>query len=374
MPSRPTLQLPAFLGILTAGLWVIAVAAWIGRFGRVLGPEPFRSWLLDWHVYAAGGQEFLARTLYHVPLESPYNIPVSSFNLPPAAAATVLPFLVFPDDVGGTLWVLLNIVAVGAAAVLTTHILRLRYPWLWAGAIFCPLLHLPIGGFRPCSATTRRWCCSWLPASWPSISPIGRWPVACCWASPSRPSYGPPPSSWSWRGSGTGGPSAGRPARPRPSRSVLILWLGGLGVIGPMVAALQVRDEIGPDRFVLGITWLRENISWWPDWGGYAISLLILLIPAKGMTGYGLATLAGMAAIPNLWRHYWATVIFGALLLGRGLLDRRQAPRGKTPHARRVDAPARASETRRRPRVRFLDSAALRRPSRGWSACWWLSW
>ena len=154
---------------------------------------------------------------------------------------------------------------------------------------------------------------------------------------------------------------------------VLILWLGGLSVIGPMVAALQVRDEIGPDRFVLGITWLRENISWWPDWGGYAISLLILLIPAKGMTGYGLATLAGMAAIPNLWRHYWATVIFGVLLLGRGLLDRRQAPAGKTPHARRAGRAGARRRNAARPRVRFLDSADAR-SRRGWSACWWSWW
>jgi hypothetical protein len=241
--------------------------------------------------------------------------------------------------------VLLNVTAVGAAAVLTTHLLRLRYPWLWAGAIFClysvtdwsaaallgnnsPLVLLLVAGFVAVHLANR-------PVAGGLLLGVAiatkLWPATFLVVLARERDW----RAFSW--------AAGTAAT---IMVVLILWLGGLGVIGPMVAALQVRDEIAPDRFVLGITWLREHVSWWPDWGGYAISLLILLIPAKGMTGYGLATLAGMAAIPNLWRHYWATVIFGVLLLGRGLLDRRQAPRGKTPHARRVDGPALVSETR----------------------------
>ena len=69
----------------------------------------------------------------------------------------------------------------------------------------------------------------------------------------------------------------------------------------------------------LGLAWLREAFEWWPEWGGFAVSALLLLIPARGLTGYGLATLAGMAAIPNLWRHYIETVVFGGVLIWRGL-------------------------------------------------------
>ena len=49
-----------------------------------------------------------------------------------------------------------------------------------------------------------------------------------------------------------------------------------------------------------------------------------------------------MAAIPNLWRHYWGTVAFGVVLLVRGLIDRRQA-RSRTTrqtHAPRVGEPS----------------------------------
>ena len=345
MPSRPTLQLPAFLGILTAGLWVIAVGAWIVRIGRVLGPEPFRPWLLDWHVYAAGGQDFLARTLYHVPLESPYNIPVSSFNLPPAAAVTVLPFLVFPDDVGGTLWVLLNVAAVGAAAVLTTHLLRLRYPWLWAGAIFAlysisewgvpallgnnsPLVLLLVAGFvavhlanRPVAGglllgvaiATKLW-----PATFLVVLARER----------------------DWR---TFGWAAGTAAA---ITVVLILWLGGLSVIGPMVAALQVRDEIGPDQIRA-----RHHLAAREHQLVAGLGRLCHQPADPAHPGQGHDRLrAGHAG----WHGRHPQPV--AALLGDGHL-RRPAARsraagsapgapGKTPHARRVDAPALASETR----------------------------
>ena len=101
-----------------------------------------------------------------------------------------------------------------------------------------------------------------------------------------------------------------------------VLWLGGLGVLRPMARSLTIDVEV--DRqVVIGITWLRENIDWWPEWGGYALSLLILLIPARGLTGYGLDW-------PAWWPSRtcggtWGTVIFGIVLLGRGLLDRRRA-------------------------------------------------
>ena len=91
-----------------------------------------------------------------------------------------------------------------------------------------------------------------------------------------------------------------------------------------MLRALALRDELGPNELVVGITWLRERTDWWPDWGGYAVCALILLIPAKGLTGYGLAMFAGMAAIPNLWRHYYGTVIFAIVITVRGLMDRRR--------------------------------------------------
>jgi hypothetical protein len=89
-----------------------------------------------------------------------------------------------------------------------------------------------------------------------------------------------------------------------------------------MVAALATDVEPGPTQFLFGFSWLRFHTDWWPQWGGYAVAVLLLLIPATGLTGYGIATLAGLSAIPNLWRHYLGTIVFGFALLARGLFDR----------------------------------------------------
>ena len=79
-----------------------------------------------------------------------------------------------------------------------------------------------------------------------------------------------------------------------------------------------------PTQILIGLTWLRVHTDWWPDWGGYAIAALLLLIPVKGRLGYGVATFAGMAAIPNLWRHYIGTIAFATVLVVAGLIRRRE--------------------------------------------------
>jgi len=82
----------------TVVLWAAAVILWLDRFQGAI-QFPFRGWLTDWHVYAAGARDLLDGTLYTVPLVSPYPIPVDAFNLPPASALTAIPFLVLPDEV-----------------------------------------------------------------------------------------------------------------------------------------------------------------------------------------------------------------------------------------------------------------------------------
>jgi hypothetical protein len=83
---------------------------------------------------------------------------------------------------------------------------------------------------------------------------------------------------------------------------------------------------------------------------------LLLLIPVKGRLGYGIAVFAGLAAIPNLWRHYIGSVVFAALLVVGGLV-RRGRENAFVPDE---DVPA---DTMRR-----LDDPATQRPSRGVSA------
>lgn len=326
-----TMARSTWIVALTALAWAVAGVVWVDRLVAV-AYEGYKGWLVDWHVYAAGAQNLLDGTLYSVPLTSPYRIPVDTFNLPPAAAAMAVPFLAVPDSVAGPVWVILNVLAVAATAVLTARIIRARPVWLWSGAAFLaltlspwgnpallgnntPLVLLLVAGFVGAHLVER----STLAGALLGVAIATKlWPATFLVVLARERSW----RTFAW--------AAG-------TASVIfilaILWLGGMGVIGPMVAALSVRDDI-TNQFVVGITWLRENVDWWPEWGGWAISLLLLLIPARGMTGYGLATLAGMAAIPNLWRHYWGTVAFGVVLLVRGLIDDRRARTRRTTRAR----------------------------------------
>ena len=115
--------------------WIAAVVVWLVRFALLVpGYDP---WLYDWHVYAAGARDLIDGTLYYSPLVSPYPIPVDSFNYPPLAAMVVVPLLAFSDFIAGTLWVLMNLAAVAATAVITARILKLKYVALWSGAAFC---------------------------------------------------------------------------------------------------------------------------------------------------------------------------------------------------------------------------------------------
>lgn len=306
--------------VLTQAFWIASVAIWVVRLFRltpVYGP-----FLYDWHVYIAGARDMVAAQLYSVPLTSSYPIPLESFNYPPGAAIVAIPFLPLPDTVGGVLWVIINIAAVAATAVLTARILAVKHVALWAGAAFCaytihpwaelalvgnntPIVLLLIASFLWTHLNKRHDAAGALLGAaiatklWPAVYLVvlareGAWRTILL-------------------ATGTA----------VVVTVVSLAWLGGPGVIGPMVAALLVRDEVAPDNIVLGISWLRDTFAWWPEWGGYAIAVVLLAIPARGLTGYGLATFAGMAAIPNLWRHYLASIVFGALLLWRGLTPSR---------------------------------------------------
>jgi hypothetical protein len=307
-PARP--WIPAL------ALWVGAVLIWADRFRGQLR-DPNNGWLFDWHVYAAGAHDLFAGTLYRLPLVSPYKIPVDEFNLPPGAALTAAPFIAFPDAVGGALWVALNIAALAAAAVLTARIVGLRPAWLWSGAAFflftvtgwsaaaylgnnTNLVLLLVAGCITAHLASR----SAMSGVLLGVAIASKlWPAAL---------LVPLARERSWR---TVAWAVGSAAL---ILGVSLLWLGGLDVIRPMIAALSLDVEPRPGQTLLAFTWLRIHTGWWPDWGGYVVALLILLIPSRGVTGYGIAILAGMAAIPNLWLHYVPTVVFGAVLAVQG--------------------------------------------------------
>jgi hypothetical protein len=312
--------LPRLLRWVGAAAWGASLLAWAVQI-TVQQFDPIPTWLYDWHVYAAAARGMLEGTLYFEPLSSTFLLPVTVFNYPPLSALVVAPLLLLPDQVAGTLWVAGNIAAMAAATVLTARLLRLSGWVAWAGIGFF------IFTFNP-------W--SWL-ALLGNNTPLV---LLLVLAFVREHLSGRQGRAGVLLGIAIGlklWPVALLPLllRERHLRSLLVVvgisaavglatiaWLGP-EVIGPAADSIRSRDDIKPGNLVFGITWLRENFDWWPSWGGYAIAVLLVAIPARGRLGIGLSILAGMAAVPNLWRHYLPTVIVAFLLVAFGFRDAR---------------------------------------------------
>jgi hypothetical protein len=98
--------------------------------------------------------------------------------------------------------------------------------------------------------------------------------------------------------------------------AVPILWLG-LDSIG---AIMKVSEEDIPIlSTVLWTTAFRLWWDWWPMWGSVVIAAVLLLIPARGLPGIGLAMIAGIGLIPNIWDHYLPTLLVAMLFVGSGI-------------------------------------------------------
>jgi glycosyl transferase family 87 len=310
--------------LVTLASWTMAALLWV-FFIATQQFAPTRSWLLDWHVYAAGAREFLEGTLYSLPLESAYRLPVSEFNYPPLSAIAVIPLLVLPDAGGGTVWVLLNIGAVAGTAFLVARILDPRQPWLWAGLGFLAYTIHP----------------------WMRLAFLGNnTPVVLLLVTAFAHQYlrGRDRSAGALLGTAIAlklWPIALIPLllRDRRWRSmafvagvvgfVAVVSLARLGVevVGPASRAIQATAVIEPDNPVFFVSWLRETQSWWPGWGGYAVAVALAAIPATGLLGIGLGMFAGLAVVPNLWRTYIPTVVVASIFAIRGGIDVR-ASRG----------------------------------------------
>jgi len=309
--------------IVQVGSWTLAAVIWLFFLtSQQFFPTEF--WLLDWHVYSAGGRDFVARDLYHVALESPYSIPVNAFNYPPLSAIAVLPLLPLPDQLGGDIWVTLNIVAVGATAVLTASILGARRPLLWGGLGFLaytlhpwmnlaflgnntPLVLLLVAAFAHQHLLGRGRSAGvllgaaiamklWPLALFPLLFRDRRW------------------ETLAWSTFVAGGIAV-----------LTVSWLG-LDVLRPAWDAMQVKAIVEPGNPVFFVSWLRETQPWWPWWGGFVVALLLALIPVSGRLGIGLGILGGLALVPNLWRTYLPTLVFAGFLAAADLLHWSRSP------------------------------------------------
>lgn len=304
--------------------WLSAALIWL-FFLAAQQLMPTRSWLLDWHVYAAGGVDFLQRDLYYVPLRSSYDLPIEAFNYPPLAAVSVIPLLVLPDAIAGTLWVILNIAATVGAAVLATRIFGVRPTALWAGLAFLALtihpwmrlaflgnntplvLFLVIAFAHQHFATRQRRAGVLLGIA---IS-LKLWPAALI------------PVLARERRWTTIAVAVGIVALVHLAT---LAWLGP-DVVSHATAAMQVRAPIEPDNPVFFVSWLSQTQEWWPSWGASAVAIMLVAIPARGKVGIGLGIFAGLALVPNLWRTYAPTLVIATLFVLQGINDARLALR-----------------------------------------------
>jgi hypothetical protein len=294
-----------------AGLWTAFLA--IQQF------SPRFTWLEDWHVYAAAANQLLAHTLYRVPLESAYRLPLEVFNYPPLSAAVAIPFLALPDQIAGTIWVALNLGAMAVVSVLTARMLAVRdvlalsglgflaytlHPWFVLALLGnnTPLVLLAVVAFAYEHLAGRQRSAGFFLGVaiglklWPAmLIPLllreRRW------------------SSLVWAVS-----------VPAITVAAAVLWLGA-DSIGAALSALGARDEVLGENNVLGFSWLREAFGV-PGWVAIVTALALVAIPARGKLGIGLGILSGMAIVPNLWRTYLPTIIIGGLLVARGSLDK----------------------------------------------------
>jgi hypothetical protein len=102
----------------------------------------------------------------------------------------------------------------------------------------------------------------------------------------------------------------------------LFVWLGPDAVPAFL---RRLQTTIPATGFLIGPAAVPVVRELWTAGLGVAIGLVILALPIRGLPGIGLAILAGLCAIPNLWVHYGPTVLFAGAVLAAGLRGRRSS-------------------------------------------------
>lgn len=318
LPLRMARSLIAAAGIVS-WVWITFLAVGV-IWTAAIDPTPHHVWLYDWHVYAAGAVDLIGRDLYRAVLEFPgWPLPVAAYNLPPFTAVWAMPLLGLPDETAGIVWVALGALVWASAWWVALRLLNVPLAWAWTGialALYAIVFrwfpanillgtinHLVLGlvvGFTLAhvrghariaglllgvAIATKLWPVLILvpllrERSWPSI----RWSIGTAAIATLLP----------------------------------ILWLGP-EVIGPMVTGLQLKVPIESGNPVLWTTAFRQMWDWWPSWGAIAVAIVLLAIPARGLLAIGLAIIAGISVVPNIWDHYLPMLLVALAFVFSGL-------------------------------------------------------
>lgn len=268
---------------------------------------------VDWHVYWAGARDLVNADLYRIPLDAGGRVlSASEFSLPPLSAAWAVPLLAIPEDLGGYVWQGLGAASLASAGIATLAILHLDRPWLVAGMMLGPLsvtlmyiegLHLGTNNYLVLGLVA-----------------IG------CWALMTRRDraagvlIGLAIATKLW-------PGVLLVVALRHRRRRAVAWAAGVTLLQGLLlfgwlgfdalgdAIETFRNAIPPTGILIGPGAVPPIRDAWNGGLGAVTAMALLALPLHGRAGIGVAILAGLAVIPNLWVHYAPTALFAAAMI-----------------------------------------------------------
>lgn len=306
-------------------LFAVAVAGWV-IFAYVSVFAITTGWHLtsggvrqvDWHVYALGARDLLHRSLYAGPLVTG-GLVVSTpiYNLPPLSAVWPIPLVPLSMDTGGSVWQFVAASGVAAAAILAAATVGVPRPALLAGLVLGPL-SLTLLYLEGLHLGTDNYLVVALVALFAWLALRGRERMAGL-------VLGLAIATKIW-------PVVLLVPMARERRWIVLSWAIGTVVVQAIAFVIWLGPDAVP-RFLtaLGtsipatglligpsaVEWLRP--IWFP-WVGLAVAAALLALPTTGRTAIGLAIIAGLAPITNLWIHYAPTVLLAVALIVAGLV------------------------------------------------------
>jgi hypothetical protein len=290
-----------------------------------------KTFQVDWNVYATGGRDLLHHTLYRVPLDAngaPLSSPV--FNLPPLSALWAVPLLALPSDAAGYIWQLVAAASIATTTVITLTIWKVRRPVLLAGIVLGPLsitlfylvgIHVATNNYFMLALVAggclfylrRRDTLAGLFLGLAIATKL--WPITILIFALREKR---------WR---TVGVACGLLA---VQGLAFLAWLG-VDSVAPMISAFGV--DIPPTGYLIGPSAFETTRGLWNGGLGALFAIGILALPLRGRSGMGIAIIAGLAPITNLWIHYAPTVFFGLSCTASAL--RGQSPPFREPRSPR---------------------------------------
>lgn len=303
-------------GVLGWLLFVARAVSYISDMASLSHPPLF--WMYDWHVHLAGAHDLLERDLYEGRLRLVlWPMPTPVFNLPPAAALLAVPLIPLGRELGGFVWLALNLGAISVATIGALRLFRIPHPFAWAGLVMAAysgmamfIVHVALGNVNHIMLA--------LIVSFVTAHIAGRQRIAGLL-------LGAAVAVKVW-------PVVLAVLLLRERKWREIRWAAGLlavqGIaflawLGPDILPLMfdaLRTPIPTNPTVAWTSWARDVLGW-PAWIGPALAATLLIIPARGWLGLGLGIIAGVSVVNNVWDHYLPTLAFGGLLLTCGMAN-----------------------------------------------------